>query len=104
MTSLERLRQVMVRPVSSFWKEGADVNDVEALLAQARRDAKNSGRSVDEVLASYGFELREDGSVRVAEQAPETPGAEESAPPTASDAPILAALAPRCEDEAQSLL
>jgi len=96
----------MVRPVSSLWK-GADPGDpeVQALLEQARRDAQNSGRTVEAVLASYGFEMTDDGSVRVVEQENIEPREDTPpAPSTTSDAPLLAALAPLCEDEAKSLI
>ena len=106
MTNLERLRQVMVRPVSSFWKEGAQGDDeVAALLEQARCDARNSGRSVEAVLASYGFEMTDDGSVRVVEEDDSEARENAPTPPSStSDAPVLAAMSPLCEDEAKSLL
>ncbi|MCP4807362.1 MAG: Flp pilus assembly complex ATPase component [Proteobacteria bacterium] len=93
MKGLERLRQVMGRPVSTLWGDEAGDRQVEELMAQARRDAKNSGRSVEQVLATYGFDV--DAQV-----------APTSSPPSASlshvrDDDVIAALAPRTPEDAR---
>ena len=94
MKGLERLRQVMGRPVSALWGEQDGDPQVEELLAQARVDAKNSGRSVEEVLASYGFDVN----------APVAPKAPSPAPKRAmvtDDRAVVAALEPWPAEDAR---
>jgi type II secretory ATPase GspE/PulE/Tfp pilus assembly ATPase PilB-like protein len=95
MSQIDRIRSAMTRPL---WGEEDTVDSkVERLLEQARRDAANSGHSVEEVLQRYGFDL-ETGQLDPSTATPARPRSK------TLDGRLLGALSPMPEDEAKALL